>query len=42
MQLPGTLAAGNEVPAVAVASAATGNVTSTFTPSTKVINYVTK
>jgi len=40
MQLSGSLSAANEVPAVTVASSATGTVTGTFTPSTKVVNYV--
>jgi hypothetical protein len=39
MQLSGTLAASNEVPAVTVASTATGTISGTYTPSTKVLNY---
>lgn len=40
MQLSGNLAASNEVPAVTVASSATGTVTGTYVPSTRVVNYV--
>ena len=40
MQLSGNLASSNEVPAVSVASSATGTVTGTYVPSTKVVNYV--
>jgi hypothetical protein len=40
MQLSGSLASSNEVPAVSVASSATGTVTGTYVPSTKVVNYV--
>lgn len=39
MQVSGTLAPGNEVPAVKVASTATGTVTGTYTPSSMVLNY---
>lgn len=39
MQLSGNLSAANEVPAVTVASNATGTITGTYTPSTKVLNY---
>jgi hypothetical protein len=39
MQLSGTLAASNEKQATAVNSTATGNITGTYTPSTKVLNY---
>ena len=39
MQLSGTLAASNEKQATVVSSTATGNVTGTYTPSTKVLNY---
>ncbi|MGI4821565.1 MAG: CHRD domain-containing protein [Janthinobacterium lividum] len=39
MQLSGTLSASNEKQATAVTSAATGTVTGTYTPSTKVLNY---
>lgn len=39
MQVSGTLAPANEVPAVTTAPAATGTITGTYTPSTKVLNY---
>jgi hypothetical protein len=39
MQVSGTLAAANEKQATPVTSSATGTITGTYTPSTKVLNY---